>query len=556
MAKDIYFSVVISIGETYCRSAACSKFGSDNDPFTISAMVWSSAIRNAYDLKNSTTLLLHPDKSFHSFGYEAEKNYANMTEDEEKDQTSYYYFRSLHNLKKINKGAKIKDETGKMLPVFDVFVHSIRFMKEETFRVVPHTFIREYTMFMVTFPARWGNNAKPCIREAAEKAGIPRDNLIVVLDPEVAALTCYLPESNQIDSFYKPIMSGASYIVVDLGGRTGDISYHQHNGFLRKLLPTEGRALGGNSVNDEFWKLLGQVYGEKQLLRLKKENPDDYDSVIKVFENKVRFTSLEGDGFLRMNIRTILIDKEVTDLSRFSGSFRVGPGDKLSFSLEQIRRLFEKTLTAIETGIERILHAHRLKGAEYILLVGEFSECKLVQSAIRKRFPQKKVIVPCQPRLAVVKGAALFIFISKTMNSEARCTYGVQHWPKFDKTRHPLDKLVVIDGVIRCKDVFFKYIERGEQIPKNRRISHVCSLFTSSTDTVECTVYASCHRDPQFTDDEGCAVLGVLRAPFTVDRKVAEVEIEQTLIFNKTCITLQAINMETGQVCETQMEYM
>ncbi|XP_021341309.1 heat shock 70 kDa protein 12A-like [Mizuhopecten yessoensis] len=248
--------------------------------------------------------------------------------------------------------------------------------------------------------------------------------------------------------------------------------------------------------------------------------------------------------------------KEVTDLRRFSGSVEIGPREKLRFSLEQIRRLFEKTLTAIETGIERILHAHRLKGAEYILLVGKFSECKLVQSAIRKRFPQKKVIVPCQLSLAVVEGAALFIFISKTMKSEARCTYGVQHWPKFDKTRHPLDKLVVIDGVIRCKDVFFKYIERGEQIPENRRISHVCTLFTSSSGTVECTVYASCQPEPKFTDDEDCASLGVMQTSFTFDRKKAMMEIEQTLIFGRTCITLQAINMETGQVCETQMEYM
>ena len=48
-------------------------------------------------LKTPTSLLLHPDGSFHSFGYEAEEKYANFFDGEDRDYLYFKHFKmALH----------------------------------------------------------------------------------------------------------------------------------------------------------------------------------------------------------------------------------------------------------------------------------------------------------------------------------------------------------------------------------------------------------------------------------------------------------------------------
>ncbi|XP_069112943.1 heat shock 70 kDa protein 12A-like isoform X2 [Argopecten irradians] len=344
-------------------------------------------------------------------------------------------------------------------------------------------------------------------------------------------------------------------------GTTVDISWHGHGGLLKRLFSSKGRTLGGDNITEEILKFLEQIYGEKCMLKVK-EDTDEYERLVRAIQTQLYRHSTDSGKNLVMkgDLPFEFSTQDNIDVSRFQDSVNINKG-RLMIRNEQWFQLFENTTTAIEANIERVLQDNRLQNVEFLLMVGEFSQCKLITSAIRKKFPKMKCIVPDNPSFAVVSGAAYFglqwALKLAQHKSKSKYTYGIQDWPKFDKTKHPLDKLVVIDGVPRCKDVFLKYIEQGHDIPKNRRVSLMWTPFTTdSSDTIDCTVYVSSESDPMFTDDDGCTVLGVLHTPFTVDSRKERERIEQTIIFCPTSITLQAKNLSTGETCETQIEYM
>lgn len=56
----------------------------------VKANVWSSGELRSY--KTPSALLLNPDQSFNSFGFDAEKRYASLTDDG-KDCKKYFFFR-------------------------------------------------------------------------------------------------------------------------------------------------------------------------------------------------------------------------------------------------------------------------------------------------------------------------------------------------------------------------------------------------------------------------------------------------------------------------------
>jgi hypothetical protein len=68
--------------------------------------------------------------------------------------------------------------------------------------------------YVITVPAIWKDSAKDLTRQAAVSAGIPRDNLELITEPEAAALYCatMCTEVNLSD--------GDCFLVCDAGGGT------------------------------------------------------------------------------------------------------------------------------------------------------------------------------------------------------------------------------------------------------------------------------------------------------------------------------------------------
>lgn len=164
--------------------------------------------------KTPTCLLLNPDKTFHSFGYDAEEKYAELAEDNEHKQWHYFqrFKMKLYNSAKTNNcglsfQSTIKDIEGRDIEAMTVFSHSVAYMKRKIIEVVREKspVVREDDIhYVLTTPAIWSEQAKLFMRKAARNVvGVPDKRLgeqicawVELKDGETATV-------DEIRQFYK-----------------------------------------------------------------------------------------------------------------------------------------------------------------------------------------------------------------------------------------------------------------------------------------------------------------------------------------------------------------
>lgn len=572
------FVAAIDFGTTYSGYAFSAKDDFKKEPLKINANVWNAGARSLMSHKAPTALLLNPDKSFNSFGYNAENTFSNLAE--ENDHHAYYYFHRfkmvLHNNKDLRRDTMLKDEgKKKSLPAISVFSHSIRHLKDhllDSIKKMVSGIEDSDIKFVLTVPAIWDDKAKQFMREAAKLGGIRETQLHIALEPEAASIYCqHLPVERAglgNETFLKVAKSGTRYMVVDLGGGTADMTVHQrhHDGTLKELLPALGGAFGGKSIDDAFKDFLGKIVGDENITNLQEESMEDYIDLFREFETKKRSICQDKPAKISITVPVALMDivkrdkskvnmQKAVDASPFGEDVNWGK-QKLQISNKQFRELFKPTIAGIIKDMEGILQDPKFLDVDNVLMVGGFAECELVQNAVRSKFTKKRIIVPDEAGLAVLKGAVLFGHAPYTISSRvARHTYGIQTWPAFDPQIHPDSKRIVINGVARCKDAFYKYIEIGQQVTPGHRESQVFQALKPDEDTLECTVYISNNRNPQFVDEPGCSRLGLLTVPLDRNRR-GPVEVEETMIFGETELHVQAKDITTGNLYEARFDFL
>ncbi|KAH3823189.1 hypothetical protein DPMN_124988 [Dreissena polymorpha] len=233
--SDPYAMASIDFGTTFSSWAYSFKHDFQQEPTKITARTWNSGTNISQ--KAPTALLIKPDgKTLDKFGYEAESKYAELAA--EGEHKSWYFFRrfkmQLFKNKAVRKDLNIDDETGKPLDAITLFGLAIEFLKNDMMKnsgekVVGH--IEENDIkWVITVPAIWTEKSKQFMREAAKKAGIPNDRLVLALEPEAVSIYCrHLPVqkatagSTSISAF-KP---GTCYLICDAGGGTIDITIHE-----------------------------------------------------------------------------------------------------------------------------------------------------------------------------------------------------------------------------------------------------------------------------------------------------------------------------------------
>jgi len=98
----------------------------------------------------------------------------------------------------------------------DYLTHLNRYVESEAF---PNEFGKEFLtaqrrQYVITVPAIWSDRAKDLTRQAASRAGIPSDKLLLVSEPEAAALYC-ATAGEEVD-----LDDGDNFLVCDAGGGT------------------------------------------------------------------------------------------------------------------------------------------------------------------------------------------------------------------------------------------------------------------------------------------------------------------------------------------------
>ncbi|XP_056013346.1 heat shock 70 kDa protein 12A-like isoform X2 [Ostrea edulis] len=533
----------IDFGTTYSGYAFSFRHEFDKDPLKINACNWIAGSQALVSLKTPSVVLLKPNKTFHAFGYEAENKYASLAEDNEHEGWLYFkrFKMTLHQNKSLRRTTSIKDVNGNEMPAMTIFTMAIKYLKDHlmgTLKSRVAEFTEDLILWVLTVPAIWDEGAKQFMTEAAADvrifyiAGILTKQLLLALEPEAASIYCnHVPV--EVMSYNKgrtgayAFEPGTQYMVLDLGGGTADITVHevQSNQKLREVHHATGGAWGGTKVDDAFYQFLAKLFGNDVLSTLKDENMDDYITLFRDFETKKRTIkpNLEDKVTITLPFRLLEIFKEQSEetlaealpQTRYAKTVEFKAG-KLRVHPEIFKEFFNHTLQGIIQHITEIMQSFQGESVSKILLVGGFSESPMVLKAIRELFPNKKVIAPADPGLAVLKGAVLFGHTPSIISSRiSLCTIGLEVNVQFIEGLHPNKyKIKKPDGQTMCQHIFEALVQKGEDVPFGHKIENTYS--PSEEDAVTgIGIYKSTSENPTYTTDKNCTKLGtiVLRRP-------------------------------------------
>lgn len=539
--------------------------------------------------KTPTTLLLNPDQTFHAFGYEAETLYSNMAEgnssdsdDEEEKRTiqnysEFYYFHRfkmlLYENNNLHRESTIEDITGKTMKALDIFSISLKYLQDFMLEIMNKNIAsgvisKENIDFVLTVPAIWGDGAKLFMREAAIKAGIKTNQLTLALEPEAASIFCqqmhYLNKDNPEDhqnTFQKFVKKGNKYMVVDLGGGTVDITVHKQadDGTLEELIPATGGPTGGVTVDKEFEKFLEKIGGSGILKSFAEISMEDHLTMLREFEIKKRedpkskvhikiplkldsFISKKKPGGISKALKNTIY-KDIVTYKQY----------KICLPFSEYETFFRTAVDGVLKHIDAILSKKEFNDVKNIIMVGGFSECKLIQRAVREKFKSCRFIIPDAAGLAVLRGAVYFGHLPNAISRRvARYTYGIKICPPFKSGEHPEDKKITVDRSERCKNVFFPLVRRGDQIKPGREEPIICQSLNPKRQKIECGIYVSNRENPQFIDEKDCRLLCKLTVK--IPPGVYSAEIEESIIFGETEITFRAKQLESGCLTETSVD--
>ncbi|KAL3879593.1 hypothetical protein ACJMK2_031882 [Sinanodonta woodiana] len=580
MASKTILVAAIDFGTTYSGWAFSFKHEYDTDPTKICARQWFGG--QLVSMKAPTTVLIKPDaRTFDSFGYEAETKYSELASEDNNEHKRWYYFRRfkmmLHEKMGLDRNIYLEDETQKSLPAKTVFSHVIRYLKEDMLKNsrdrLSSGHIREDEItWVLTVPAIWTDAAKQFMREAAIEAGIKTENLKIALEPETASIFCrLLPVEKMIEGggmvSFKP---GSVYMVLDAGGGTIDITVHEvlSDGKLKELHKASGGAWGGTQVDEAYRQFLISLVGNPVFHRFQVENKEDYIDMFRDFEIKKRDIAPDNDNKVTIrlpsSLKEIFEDESGEDLRKAIMQTKYATevsltGDKLRINASVMKSLFSNAIQSTVSHVKELMKDKIVLSVSSILMVGGFSESKVLQHAIRSSFPNVKVIIPQEAGLVVLKGAVVFGHSPSSVSHRVcKYTYGVNTAMVFDNTKHDIRKRIEGDTGPLCKEIFDKHVEIGQSVALNMTTTEKTYFpLYESQSSVTVPVYASAQKSPMYVTDDGCVKLGKLIINI-IDKSVpiGERSVLVTMTFGGTEIEVTAKEKRTGHVTKAIVNFL
>lgn len=224
--------------------------------------------------------------------------------------------------------------------------------------------------------------------------------------------------------------------------------------------------------------MLVKIIGGPVMKKIKDEDPAAYLDLFREFEAVKRTIVTGKEGKVNMtipyasldaNCRKMLGDdlQAVIASSPFAKEISLR-GDKMRIDAHLMINLFKPTVDNILSLMSEILKDKKVQNVTQILLVGGFSECRLIQDAVIKKFPYKKVIIPEEAGLSVLKGAVLFGPRPDYVQSRVmRFTYGVETSSVFDPNKHDIQNREEFNGEMRCFNIFATFVTKNQAVVRN-----------------------------------------------------------------------------------------
>uniref|UniRef100_A0AAZ3REP1 Heat shock 70 kDa protein 12A n=1 Tax=Oncorhynchus tshawytscha TaxID=74940 RepID=A0AAZ3REP1_ONCTS len=418
---------------------------------------WEGGDPGVSNQKTPTTILLTPDRKFHSFGYAARDFYHDLDPTESKHWLYLEKFKMKLHTTNLSIDTELHAANGKRVKAIDIFAYALAFFKEQALKELSDQAGAEFDntniRWVITVPAIWKMPAKQFMREAAYKAGlVPRDTpeqLIIALEPEAASIYCrklrlhqmidigtkttqngFSPNENVgagmtqakepvrskrqsrtflvenvIGELWSELEEGDRYVVVDCGGGTVDLTVHQiqlPEGHLKELYKASGGPYGSIGIDYEFEKLLCKIFGPDFIDQFKIKRPAAWVDLMIAFESRKRAAAPDRTNPLNINLPFSFIDY----YKKFRGhsvehALRKSNVDFVKWSSQGMLRmnpdamnaLFKPTIDHIIQHLTDLFDKPEVCDIKFLFLVGGFAESPLLQQAVQNMLHGRSRII-------------------------------------------------------------------------------------------------------------------------------------------------------------------
>ena len=304
--------------------------------------------------------------------------------------------------------------------------------------------------------------------------------------------------------------------------------------------------------------------GQDVFEQFSKEYREELSGLLREFEYKKR--TIRGDQKqltfrLPLSLCELYSDKHHMPIneecSRKFGDKITVVRDKMRIHVDLFKEYFEYPTKNVVGHIKKLLRERQCADIDIILLVGGFGGSKILQQSIRDHFPEKALIVPEDPEMAVVKGAVLFGHDPAIVKTRvARFSYGICMVSTFKEGEHPEDRKKIVDGKAICEDVFSVHVARGQMLHTGEPepAQRYTPLHADQT-SIRFRVFASTEEHPSFVTDDSCKYIGelVIDMPDTREGKNRPVLVE--LSFGETEILVKAVEEKTKRNVSVSLNF-
>lgn len=195
-----------------------------------------------------------------------------------------------------------------------------------------------------------------------------------------------------------------------------NINQKQSDGILEELHRPTGGPWGGDKVNEAFDQMLIKIVGASCFKRFKDYCKNDYLDMRRDMEAKKRSIKPEFNSIISIKIPCRFMDtfREETDeniedvIQQMQYSNKVTLlTDKLRIEADLFKNFFREPVDMIVEHLRQLMTEDNLSDITTLLMVGGFSKSPMMYEAVINAFPGKRVLVPEDADLAVLKGAVL-----------------------------------------------------------------------------------------------------------------------------------------------------
>ncbi|XP_059517518.1 heat shock 70 kDa protein 12A isoform X4 [Myotis daubentonii] len=557
---------------------------------------WEGGDPGVSNQKTPTTILLTPERKFHSFGYAARDFYHDLDPNEAKQWLYLEKFKmKLHTTGDLTLDTDLTAANGKKIKALEIFAYALQYFKEQALKELSDQAGSEFensdVRWVITVPAIWKQPAKQFMRQAAYQAGLASpenaEQLIIALEPEAASIYCRKLRLHQMielssktavngyssrDTVGAGFAQGDKYVVVDSGGGTVDLTVHQirlPEGHLKELYKATGGPYGSLGVDYEFEKLLCKIFGEDFIEQFKIKRPAAWVDLMIAFESRKRAAAPDRTNPLNITLPFSFIDyykkfrghsvehalrKSNVDFVKWSsqGMLRMSP--------DAMNALFKPTIDSIIEHLRDLFQKPEVSAVKFLFLVGGFAEAPLLQQAVQAAFGDKcRIIIPQDVGLTILKGAVLFGLDPAVIKvRRSPLTYGVGVLNRYVEGKHPPEKLLVKDGTRWCTDVFDKFIAADQSVALGELVKRSYTPAKPSQLVIVINVYSSERDNVSFITDPGVRKCGTLRLDLTGTGGTAPArrEIQTLMQFGDTEIKAMAVDVATSKSVKVGIDFL